>query len=170
MSINTDLLNTLYPNTSISQQRDMENSPVPIKLLVTNRDVENKVVTRYFIKPINNTSGLMEIDEQQFTKFSNNPRFLTTSIRWKIVGNPKTNALTNGVIDLGVEDYNKEQVRKADITFGGLSTYIRDYLEFWYSDDFGNRTFVRETQPSSVAKRPVFSYNVGSEGDTWVYA
>jgi hypothetical protein len=169
MSINNDLLNKLYPNISISQQRGMEASPSPVKLVVTNDDVDNKVVTRYFIKPINNNSQLMEIDAQQFTKFKNNNRFLTTKIDWKIVGNPKTNALTNGVVDLGVEDYNKEQVRKADITFGGLTTYIRDYLEFWYSDDFGNRTFVRDTQPLSVAKRPVFSYYTNSSSGERVW-
>jgi hypothetical protein len=165
MPINNDLLNKLYPNKSISQQRGMEASPSPVKLVVTNDDVDNKVVTRYFIKSANSNSQLMEIDAQQFAKFKTNNRFLTIKIDWKIVGNPKTNILPNGVVDLGVEDYNKEQVRKADITFGGLSTYIRDYLEFWYSDDFGNRTFVRETQPSSVAKRPVFSYYNSSAGE-----
>jgi hypothetical protein len=153
MSINTDLLNKLYPNTSVSQQRDMESSPTPVRLIVTDRDVDNKLVTRYFIKPVNDNSGLMEIDAQQFTKFSNNPRFLATSIKWKIVGNPKTKNI-NGIIDLGVEDFNKEQVKKADLNFGALQSYIRDYLEYWYSDDFGNRTLQRDTQPTSVAKRP----------------
>jgi hypothetical protein len=154
MTINTTLLNKLYSNMPVSQQRGMEATSTPIKPQVTNEDVINKYITRYFLKVAGDNSSLMEVDAQQFVKFSNNPRFVTTSVRWKIVGNPKTKN-TNDIIDLGVEDFNKEQVKKADINFGALQSYIRDYLEYWYSDDFGNRTLQRDTQPLSVAKRPV---------------
>jgi hypothetical protein len=39
-----------------------------------------------------------------------------------------------GARDTGVRDYNKQLVERGDLTFGGLSNYIFDYLEYWVSE------------------------------------
>jgi hypothetical protein len=147
MTIDTRILQLLYPTPYKAQQlaQTLQNTPSAVKPVVTQNDVLNKTITRYFIRGVSDCSQVLEIDNTQLETYKNNPRFVTTKINWKIVGNPYTSTTSYGATDLGVEDYNKKEVERVDRTFECLKHYIRDYLELWYSDGQGNRSFVRQT-------------------------
>lgn len=147
MTIDASKLRQLYPSRYTAQQLvgTLQTNPSFVKPVVTKSDVDRKMITRYFIRGVSDCSEVLEIDSTQFDDFKDNTRFVTTKLNWKIVGNPYSSTTPYGAMDLGVEDYNKRQVELVDRKFECLKSYIRDYLELWYSDGNGNRTFVRRT-------------------------
>ena len=110
-----------------------QEEPSPSKLVITSKDVENKFVYRYFVRHTNDEGTVMEVNKSTYENFKKNARFVTAKIKWKIVGK-KYEQIRNGIIDLGVYEYNLQAVSKADLTFGGLLSYIIDYLEFWVAE------------------------------------
>lgn len=130
----TKLLDKIYPKQKKDIIKNYEMRPEVTPPIVTLSDLENKYIKRYFVRPSNHIDYVTEIDERQFSNFKNNPRFFTVMIKWKIVGKKDTIKLSNGINSLGVRDTNKETVRKADLTFGGLMKYITDYTEYWQAE------------------------------------
>lgn len=128
------LIQKLYPKDKNNIIKTYEVRPQVMPPIVTLSDLENKYIKRYFVRPSNHTDYVTEIDERQFSDFKNNPRFVTVMIKWRIVGKKETIKMSNGINSLGVRDTNKETVRKADLTFGGLMKYITDYTEYWQAE------------------------------------
>lgn len=127
--IENDLLKLLNNSTQI--QKILENVPQQIKPIVTQADADSGFMTRYFIRQTNDASFIVEVDKTQYTRFKQNPRFITTQLKWKIIGRLETLKLTTGVNLFGVKDINRITVADTDLTFGGLRNYITNYAEFW---------------------------------------
>lgn len=153
MTVDPELLQQLYGNSVRLQAFDLDIVPTPVIPIVTQTDIRNHFITRYFVRYANNAQNIVEVDAQQYSAMKSNPRFKAVTLKWKIVGDPYTKTLSNGAIDKGVEDFNKENVRRADKTFGGLVNVISDYLYLWVSDSFGNTILQRQTDILPPAKR-----------------
>lgn len=132
--IDENLINTLYKDNSIRLKLILEPIPQKVKPIVIQQDVLDGYIIRYFVRQVNDINYIVEVDEQQYTKFKSNPRFIVTKFKWKIVGKKETVYLDVGVNIYGVEDMNRIEVANKDLTFGGLKRYISDYLEYWVAE------------------------------------
>lgn len=108
-----------------------EMTPVSFRPIITLTNVEDKYIDRYFVQSANDKDSIVEVDAKQFEMFKTNPRFVTISLRWKIVGITGTVKRNDGTLEWGVSEINKQIVATADLTMKGLKKYITNYLEFW---------------------------------------
>lgn len=108
----------------------LQDTPVLYRPIITTLDAQRGYVTRYFARRRSDKYSIIEIDSNQYERFRNNPLYSTTRLIWRIVGS-KTTTLSRGIITDGIDSINKEAVKAADLTFGGLADYIIDYTEFW---------------------------------------
>jgi hypothetical protein len=124
---------TLLNNLSNAKEIELilDTSPQYVRPFVTQNDADNGFITRYFVRQTNDQTFIVEVDRNQYAQFKQNPRFLTTEIKWKIVGKLDTITLLSGANLYGVKDVNRITVADTDLTFGGLRSYISDYAEFW---------------------------------------
>lgn len=133
--IDNALLNKLYRTGKAGKfSRILQQEPVSYKPVVTVNDAQNNFIQRYFIRSVSDPDVVTEVDVKQFTQFKNNPRFITTEIKWKIIGKQKNEYLPNNVIVYGTIDINRQEVANADLTFGGLRKYIQDYTAYWVAE------------------------------------
>lgn len=128
------LFTKLYPKTADKLIPELEAMPEYVRPIVTLSHKEDKFITRYFVRAVNDKSMITEVDKTQYSDFKSNSRFITTEIKWKIVGKKETVKQLNGIELLGTVDTNKIAVSKADLTFGGLMNYITNYSEFWLGE------------------------------------
>lgn len=133
--IDQKLLDLLYKNKEQQLKEFLEVIPQQVPPVVTQKDVMNGYITRYFVRQTNDTLFITEVDKKQYQEFKTNPRFIVTQIKWKIVGKKETLKLDNGSNVYGISDQNKITVSEADLTFRGLRTYITNYLEYWFSEE-----------------------------------
>lgn len=133
--IDNELLQKIYPQKASEYEKTIDKMPTPAKVIITQQDVANKYVTRYFIRAVNDKTNIIEINKREYTKFNTNPRFIGCTLQWKIVGKKNTLSVSSGALLYGVEDTNRIAVSDVDLTFGGLRNYISDYLEHWFSED-----------------------------------
>jgi len=131
--INQDLLNLLSQKQEIEQI--LEPMPQTIRPTVTQSDADNGFIMRYFIRQVNDKTFVVEVNENQFYRLEDNPRFIGVEVKWKIVGKLETTKLPNGINLFGVKDENRITVADADLTFGGLRNYITNYGEFWLREN-----------------------------------
>jgi hypothetical protein len=127
----TYLLNKIYPEKERLYRKMFEVMPVAFKPTVTLQNVEDKYLDRYFVQLANDKDYIVEVNAQQFEMLKSNPRFVTVSVRWKIVGVTGTVTRDDGTIEWGVSEINKQIIASADLTMKGLKKYITNYLEFW---------------------------------------
>lgn len=128
------LLQKLYPDQADKLVRQLHPTPEYVRPIITLSDKDSKFITRYFIRHMSDTTMITEIDKNQYAKFKDNSRYVTTEVRWKIVGKKETIKQPNNIEILGTVDSNKIAVSKADLTFGGLMNYITNYSEFWLGE------------------------------------
>ena len=133
--IDTDLLRKLYKSDEQRLTNTLDKMPSQVLPSVTQSDAKNKFITRYFVRQVNDKDFIVEVDNSQYEEFKETPRFVTTQIKWKIVGKKQNMTLLNGVTIYGVEDTNRIVVSEADLTFGGLLKYITSYLEYWFAEE-----------------------------------
>lgn len=124
----------LYKNKEQDFKDLLNINPSSVSPIVTQKDAKNGYIMRYFIRPVNDLSAIFEIDKNQYENLKTNARFISATVKWKIVGKKETYVLSNGVSIYGVQDMNKIEVANVDLKFGGLRNYISDYLEFWFSE------------------------------------
>lgn len=136
MPISTSLVRKVYPRASPTDFEQLEILPEPYKPIVTINNVTDGFVDRYFVRVANDKNYIVEINESNYGVLKKHPRYVTTQIIWKIVGKKETVIKPSGVRILGVEDFNRETVSQADLTFGGLYRYITNYLEYWFSESY----------------------------------
>ena len=133
--IDTELLRQLYRSNEDELMRTLDETPTPMPPVITQSDVREGFITRYFIHQVTDVNFILEVDKYQYEKFKENPRFAVTKIKWKIVGKKETIILNNNVNVYGVEDLNKIAVANVDLTFRGLRNYITNYLEYWFAEE-----------------------------------
>jgi len=132
---NTRLLATLYPQTAKNIQAVYEAGPEPTRPVVTLRDVDARYLDRYFVQMVTDRDYIVEVDKVQYELFKTNPRFTTVVVRWKIVGKKESIRTAGNTVLYGVDELNREEILRADLTIPGIRRYIRDYTEFWFSED-----------------------------------
>lgn len=134
--IDETLLNKLYkgPNTVVKIASQLQEGVVTYTPIVTQLDVQNGYITRYFARKSNDAYSTQEIDLTQYENLAVNPRFLCAKIKWKIVGPKESTVNKYGAKVFGVNDINLKTTKDADLTFGGLKYYIGDYLQFWVAE------------------------------------
>lgn len=132
--IDRSLLEFLYYDTKDRLSRVLQESPSIVLPIVTRQDAEIGFIDRYFVRTANDDSFIVEVDKKQYDTLKNNPRFMVTTIRWKIVGKKEDINRPNNVIIYGVENINRQVVANADLTFGGLRKYIQNYTQFWVAE------------------------------------
>lgn len=128
------LFKKIYPLAKEKDIRKLEVTPEYVRPVVTVSDKDNKFLIRYFVRYVSDKNMVVEVDKKQYIELKNNPRFITTQIRWKIIGKKETIKQSNGIELLGTIDSNKITVTNADLTFGGLRNYITNYSEFWLGE------------------------------------
>ena len=109
--------------------------PIYSKPIVTKSDVRSGYLTRYFVRPAIEKDFITEVDHIQFHTLKRNHRFICIALKWKIVGKKHTTLTKDNIERFGTVDYNKRSVKKADLTFGGLTRYISNYEEFWVQEE-----------------------------------
>lgn len=133
--IDMDLLTTLYKDNRQTLLEILDKSPQPVTPVVTQSDATAGFIIRYFVKPVNDDTYIVEVDLKQYERFKKNFRFNTTKLQWKIVGKQETIKLQNGVNVYGVADINRIEVINTDLTFKGIRNYITNYLDFWVAEE-----------------------------------
>jgi len=131
--INQDLLTLLSQKKQIEQI--LEPMPQTVRPTITQSDADNGFIIRYFIRQVNDKTFVVEVNNSQYERFKDNPRFIGVEVKWKIVGKLETTKLPNGINLFGTREQNKITVADADLTFGGLRNYITDYGEFWLREN-----------------------------------
>ena len=133
--IDTVLLQKLYKTDEQRLTRILDEMPTQSLPIVTQTDAKNGFIMRYFVRQVTDKNFIVEVDNSQYEEFTENPRFVTAKIKWQIVGKKQTLQKNNGIYVYGVEDINRVVVSEADLTFGGLLTYITSYLEYWFAEE-----------------------------------
>lgn len=128
------LFKKLYPTNADRMIKKLEAIPEYVRPVVTLSDKQDKFITRYFVRQMNDVSLITEIDKKQYLDFKTNSRFVVAMVQWKIVGKLETITQTNNIQIYGVNDLNRIAVANADLTFGGLRKYITNYSEFWLGE------------------------------------
>lgn len=132
--IDKELMDKIYKKKEQELTAILEPMPHSVPPVVTQSDATSGYLMRYFVRSITDKDYIIEIDKKQYQSLKNNPRFITTSIKWKILGKKETMRMQNGINLYGVEDINRITVANADLTFGGLRKYITSYLEYWIAE------------------------------------
>lgn len=132
--IDNELLEKFFINKKQELTSILEPHPYAVPPVVTQSDVSSGYITRYFVRVVNDREYVVEVDKKQYQNLKNNPRFVTTTVKWKIIGKKETITLQTGINLYGVEDLNKISVANADLTFGGLRKYISSYLDYWVAE------------------------------------
>lgn len=133
--IDLALVQKLYKSNEQQLIDTLDKMPSQVLPTVTQTDAKNKFIMRYFVRQVTDKDFIVEVDNSQYEEFKENPRFITTTVKWKIVGKKQNMTLLNGVTIFGVEDTNRVVVSEADLTFGGLLKYITSYLEYWFAEE-----------------------------------
>jgi hypothetical protein len=108
------------------------------KLTITEQNRFDGVVTRFFLKKVNEDL-FIEVSEQTWTEWQSNKidRNLYGGVQldWYISG-PIDDTRHNGVLKPGVISRNKKQIAAAEFTLPGISKKLTNPLEFYTDTDF----------------------------------
>lgn len=132
--LDRDVADFFYKEQTQELQELLNISLIPVRPVVTQQDAQRGYITRYFTRPVNDKTNITELDKDQYDNLKSNPRFISVSLKWKIVGKRETKMFSSGTNIYGVADMNRIEVANVDLVFGGLKNYIGDYLEFWFSE------------------------------------
>lgn len=127
-------LNEFYKKKETDMKDLLNINPSHVNPVVTQKDAKQGYLMRYFIRPVNDKTMILEIDKNQYENLKSNVRFITVAVKWRIVGKKETLMFPTGANTYGVGDMNRIEVANADLKFGGLKTYISDYLQYWFSE------------------------------------
>lgn len=85
------------------------------------QDYKVGYIHRFFVRKRNEPNGVIyEIDKFTNKKYQNDPLFITTKIRWKIIGT-KEEVETANIKSIGL---GKQQI-------SNLDTYLQNHSKFW---------------------------------------
>lgn len=129
--IDTDLLNLLNRLNTQKTSVMLQSTPQQVLPTITQSDADAGFIMRYFVRPANDKSFVVEVDKNQYQRFKENPRFTTVEVKWKIIGKLETIKYQNAANLYGTKDQNRIAVANADLTFDGLTKYITNYEAYW---------------------------------------
>jgi hypothetical protein len=129
---------TLNVYKSLKQPKISSKNVATYKLTITSQNRVDGVVTRFFLKKVNETL-FIEVSLQTWTEWQSNKidRNLYGGVQldWYISG-PIEDARQNGVYNPGVISKNKKQILAAEFTLPGISKKLNNPLEFYTDTDF----------------------------------
>jgi len=104
-------------------------TPIDTRPRITNEEIRNKFVTRYFVQLIS-TKKIYEVDKVQYDFFVNNSYYIVVELPWSIMGNINTEII-NGQLQLGLIDKNYKVVEYYNTKMPGLIRKLRNPLEYF---------------------------------------
>jgi hypothetical protein len=112
--------------------------PQPYTCMVTNSDIANGYITRYFIKKVNE-SKIIEINESQYNLWNSSTidRNLYDAIKliWFITGD-KTDKKIGTAVKKGVVTKNLSQIQYGKRKIPNLESILTDPLQYYTDTDF----------------------------------
>jgi hypothetical protein len=112
--------------------------PNPTIVSITQQQINNKMVNRYFLKKVNETS-IIEVDQEQYQKWINKQIdsvvYLGISIPWTIAGEIEDTNI-NGTMIKGVRTRNNLQIQYANSKLPGISDYLNNPLQYYLDTTF----------------------------------
>jgi len=112
--------------------------PEPVQRTVTQKDIDAKQMTRFFLKQIN-TSNIIEIDSAQKEAYSQKKidtnLYNIQIITWTITGPVQDNTI-NGIFEEGVLTKNKKEISRVKKLFPGIEKKLSDLTQFYVDTDF----------------------------------
>ena len=112
--------------------------PNPTIVSITQQQINNKMVNRYFLKKVNETS-IIEVDLEQYQKWINKQIdsvvYLGISIPWTIAGEIEDTNI-NGTMIKGVRTRNNLQIQYANSKLPGISDYLNNPLQYYLDTTF----------------------------------
>lgn len=109
------------------------NSPKTIIPNPTENDYDLGFLIRYFVRKANDENGfIFEVDENQYTKYLENPFWIGAELKWRISGPLNIVYKENGEIeDLGVRNSNKTSIGFTSKTLQNIGLYLPNLLQFY---------------------------------------
>jgi hypothetical protein len=112
--------------------------PNPTLVSITQQQINNKMVDRYFLKKVNETS-IIEVDIAQYQKWISKQIdsvvYLGISIPWTIAGEIE-DTIINGTLIKGVRTKNNLQIQYANSKLTGISDYLTNPLQYYLDTTF----------------------------------
>jgi hypothetical protein len=112
--------------------------PNPTLVSITQQQINNKMVDRYFLKKVNETS-IIEVDIAQYQKWISKQIdsvvYLGISIPWTIAGELE-DTIINGTLIKGVRTKNNLQIQYANSKLPGISDYLTNPLQYYLDTTF----------------------------------
>jgi hypothetical protein len=112
--------------------------PNPTLVSITQQQINNKMVDRYFLKKVNETS-IIEVDIAQYQKWISKQIdsvvYLGISIPWTIAGEIE-DTIINGTLIKGVRTKNNLQIQYANSKLPGISDYLTNPLQYYLDTTF----------------------------------
>ncbi len=106
--------------------------------LITDKDVTNGSITRYFTRSANNftPAEIVEISKTVYDGLKTNNFYTVTSLKWLIRGPvDTTTGLTEDnqpiILQYGVIDANQKSITIADKYLPGLALVVTNYVRFY---------------------------------------
>ena len=94
----------------------------PVTILPNPTDINYKIgyITRFFAsETVNVNSQIYEIDDKQYIKYTANPLYRTSKIRWKIIGDIDT-----------VRNINRNSISFVNDSMPNLKNYLLNLTQF----------------------------------------
>jgi hypothetical protein len=101
---------------------------------ITQRDINNGYVMRYFVRNIS-TKVVTEVDVVQYTRFKRDVMFQTLEIQWLIAGYANDIISNDGKTIFGVRHKNTITTKIYDDVMSGLLRLLRNPLEYFQGVD-----------------------------------
>jgi len=112
--------------------------PNPTIVSITQQQINNKTIVRYFLKKVNEVS-IIEVDEEQYqkwlTKQIDSVVYLGISIPWTVAGEIE-DTIINGTLIKGVRTKNNLQIQYANSKMPGISEYLSNPLQYYLDTTF----------------------------------
>lgn len=98
-------------------------------------DYNRGFITRYFVQKSNDTnSPIYEISSSSYSSYNNNPFFIASSVRWRIVGPKETVYDEDGsIVNKSVSESNRISINLQSKKIPNLKLYLPNLLQFYKS-------------------------------------
>lgn len=104
--------------------------PVSSRPLITNKEVAQGYVMRYFVR-FTGQNKIVEVDNRQYEIFKSTPSYQTVELRWFITGYDKDIVTKAGQHIDGVSTQNSKTVSVYNKLMPGLQYMLRNTLEYF---------------------------------------
>jgi hypothetical protein len=106
-------------------------TPLSNRPKVTQDDIVNGYVTRYFVRNTS-TRVVTEIDKTQYQSFRKNPLYQTLTLQWEILGYANNSTGKDGRAIYGTRHKNLVTIDFYDKQMPGLKRILRNPLEYFF--------------------------------------